>query len=315
MSAVWRLIERAGIGLVLLIALLILNVVLNPARFAPGSWGTLIGLAAPLIAAAMASTPAILGGRGGIDISVGPLMAFVNAMLIAILVGRWGISSPLVVIPAAILLGAAIGLFNGLLAAVVRIQPIVATLGTYLILMGLTLTIVPAPIGSIPDWMRAAAQHFSFLPIAAILLIWWGVRQLPFYDQLMATGSDDRAAYTAGVNVAAVRVWSYVLTGAFGGIAALALGTLIGSADPGVGPNYTLLAISATALGGVSLAGGRGGLVGAAIGAIDIFLLQSALTFFNVSTFVLQVAYGAILVIAVSSTAIQERVKQRRAMA
>ncbi len=103
-----------------------------------------------------------------------------------------------------------------------------------------------------------------------------------------------------------------MISGAFGGIAALSLGALIGSADPNVGPNYTLLAISAVALGGVSLAGGRGGLAGAAIGAIDIFLLQSALTFFNVSTFVLQVAYGAILVLAVSSTAIQERIVARR---
>ena len=78
----------------------------------------------------------------------------------------------------------------------------------------------------------------------------------------------------------------------FAGVAGLMLTALIGSADPTVGPNYTLIAISAVALGGVSLAGGRGGLIGAAIGAIDIFLLQSALTFFNVSTFVLQIAYG-----------------------
>ena len=66
------------------------------------------------------------------------------------------------------------------------------------------------------------------------------------------------------------------------------------------------------ALGGVSLAGGRGGVVGAAIGALDIFLLQSALTFFNVSTFVLQVAYGAILVAAVVLMALQARAAQRR---
>ena len=304
---------QAGFGLVLLVILLVLNIVLNPARFAPASWGTLIGLAGPLIGAALASTPVILGGRGGVDISVGPLMGFVNAILVVVVMGRLGLDNPVAVVGIAILLGALVGLFNGFLAAVARIQPIVATLGTYLILLGLTVTIVPAPIGSIPDWMRALSQHLSFLPPLAILLIWLAVRQLPYHDQLMATGSDDRAAFTAGVNVAAVRILSYMLTGAFGGIAALSLGALIGSADPGVGPSYTLLAISATALGGVSLAGGRGGLIGAAIGAIDIFLLQSALTFFNVSTFVLQIAYGAILVLAVSSTAIQERFVAARA--
>jgi ribose transport system permease protein len=302
-----RTLSRSGFALVLLVILLLLNVWLNPARFAPGAWGTLIGLAAPLVGAALASTPAILSGRGGIDVSIGPLMGFVNAIVIAVLIGTLGLSDPWIVIPVAILMGAAIGLFNGVLAAYVRIQPIVATLGTYLILTGLTVTIVPAPIGTIPDWLRTFSQYFAFVPPLAILLIWWGIRQLPYYDQLMATGSDDRAAFTAGVNVPVVRLLSYVLTGIFGGIASLSLSALIGSADPNVGGNYTLLAISATALGGVSLAGGRGGLVGAAIGAVDIFLLQSALTFFNVSTFVLQVAYGAVLVIAVSSTALQER--------
>jgi ribose transport system permease protein len=303
---------QAGFGLVLLVILLVVNIVLNPARFAPASWGTLIGLAAPLVCAALASTPVILGGRGGIDISIGPLMGFVNAILVAVLIGRMGMESPFIVIPAAILMGGAVGLFNGFLAAIVRIQPIVATLGTYLILFGLTVTIVPAPTGSIPDWLRLFSQTLSFVPPLIILAAWWGIRQLPYYDQLMATGSDDRAAFTAGVDVTAVRLLSYMISGAFGGVAALSLGALIGSADPGVGPNYTLLAISATALGGVSLAGGRGGLAGAAIGAIDIFLLQSALTFFNVSTFVLQVAYGVILVLAVSSTAIQERLVARR---
>ena len=115
----------------------------------------------------------------------------------------------------------------------------------------------------------------------------------------MAVGSDDRAAYTAGVDVTLVRFISYVMTGLFAGFAGLMLTALIGSADPNIGPTYTLIAIAAVALGGVSLAGGRGGCLGAAIGAIDIFLLQSVLTDFNVSTFVLQIAYGVILVLAV----------------
>ncbi|TIM18154.1 MAG: ABC transporter permease, partial [Mesorhizobium sp.] len=83
-------------------------------------------------------------------------------------------------------------------------------------------------------------------------------------------------------------------------------------ADPNIGPTYTLIAIAAVALGGVSLAGGRGGLLGAAIGAIDIFLLQSVLTAFNVSTYVLQIAYGVILVVAVIMTALQERLSGRK---
>jgi ribose transport system permease protein len=298
------ILRSAGFAVVLL-------VVLNPARFQPSAWGTLIGLAAPLAGAALASAPVILGGRGGIDISIGPLMGFVNAVVIQGIFLSAGISSPLVIVPAALLIGAAIGAVNGFMATIIRIQPIVATLGTYLVLTGVTLTILPAPVGPAPEWLKAMSGTYSILPLAVMAIAWWLIRRLPYYDQLMAIGSDDRAAYTAGVDVTKVRFIAYVVTGLFAGIAGLMLTALIGSADPNIGQNYTLIAIAAVALGGVSLAGGRGGLIGAAIGAIDIFLLQSVLTSFNVSTYVLQIAYGAILVAAVVLTAVQERAARR----
>jgi ribose transport system permease protein len=313
MSGLKEFVRGAGFALILLVVLLAINLVLNPARFHPAAWGTLIGLAAPLIGAAVASAPVILAGRGGIDISVGPLMGFVNAVVIQTLFLQAGISSPLVLIPAALLLGAAVGAINGFMATILRIQPIVATLGSYLILAGVTLTILPAPIGPAPGWLRAMAGPISILPLAAIFLLWWLVRRTPYYDQLMAVGSDDRAAYTAGVPVTKVRFIAYVMTGVLAGIAGLMLTALIGSADPNIGPTYTLIAIAAVALGGVSLAGGKGGLVGAAIGAIDIFLLQSLLTAFNVSTYVLQIAYGTILVVAVILTALQDKLAVRGA--
>jgi len=307
----WTIWKRTGFAPLLLLVLLVLNVWLNPVRFDPGNWGTLIGLAAPLIGAALASTPAILGGRGGIDVSIGPLMGFVNAIVVKILIMDLGITSPVIIILAAILIGAAVGAVNGFLAAYVRIQPIVATLGTYLVLVGITLTILPSPMGSVPAWLKTFSDSFSIVPLAAVFLVWWGIRRLPYYDQLMATGSDDRAAYTAGIDVPFVRFLSYVIGGVFAGIAGLMLTALIGSADGNIAPTYTLIAISAVALGGVSLAGGRGGLVGAAIGAICIFLIQSVLIRFNVSTFVLQIAYGTILVVAICLTAIQDRIEKR----
>jgi ribose transport system permease protein len=306
------LAARTGFALVLLVVLAAANLMLNPARFQPAAWGTLLGLAAPLIGAAAASVPVILAGRGGIDISVGPLMGFVNAVVIAVLFLKLGISSPLVLVPAALAVGGLVGAANGLMAPMIRIQPIVATLGTYLILAGVTLSILPAPVGPAPAWLKAMAGPLSLLPLAAIFLAWWLIRQTPFYDQLMAVGSDDRAAYTAGVPVTLVRFLAYVLTGVLAGAAGLMLTALIGSADPNIGPSYTLIAIAAAALGGVSLAGGRGGLAGAAIGAVDIFLLQSLLTAFNVSTYLLQVAYGLILVSAVVLTALQERLAATR---
>src|SRR5690606_38724649 len=106
-----------SLALGLLVILLAINLVLNTGRFVPLAWGTTIGLAAPLIVAALASMPAMLGGRGGIDVSVGPLMGFVNCIIVEVMVSRMGVTSPWAIIPAALLIGAGVGLVNGVLAA------------------------------------------------------------------------------------------------------------------------------------------------------------------------------------------------------
>src|SRR4029077_11998283 len=116
-----------------------------------------------------------------------------------------GISSPWIVIPAALAVGVLAGALNGALAAFVRIQPIVATLGTYLLFSGLTLTIVPAPTGTVPPWIQSLSGQMSIVPLEALSLACLPVKELPYYDQRMAVGSDARASYTAGVPVAWVR--------------------------------------------------------------------------------------------------------------
>jgi ribose transport system permease protein len=116
----------------------------------------------------------------------------------------------------------------------------------------------------------------------------------------MATGDDERAAFTSGIDTSRMRVAAYVLGGVFAAVAGLSLSAVLGSADPNVGPSYTLTGIAAAALGGVSLAGGRGGLLRALVGALTLFLLQNLLTYLHVSPFLLQVAYGAVLVVAVA---------------
>jgi ribose transport system permease protein len=294
-----RVAATGGLAVALLAVLLPLNVIIDPKSFGPNSIGTTIGLMAPLIIAAMASTPAILSGGGGIDISVGPLMGLVNGLIVQEAITSWGVTGPELIVPLALGLGLAAGLLNGILAAVIRIQPIVATLGTYLVYTGLTLWVVPTPGGSIPGWIADLAGSWSIFPIAACLLAWWALTRLPFYEHLMGTGGNQRAAYASGVRVTQVRIAAYAIGGLFAGVGGIALTALLGSTDPTVGPTYTLTAIAAAALGGVSLAGGRGGVVGASLGAIDIFLVQNILTHFNASSFTLQVAYGAILVAAV----------------
>ncbi|MAU19132.1 MAG: ABC transporter permease [Martelella sp.] len=303
--------SETRLALVLFVVLAAINVFLSPVRFSPGNWPSVLGLAAPLLLATFAISLPFLAGRGSIDISVGPLMGLVNVILIRFVIGEAGMTSPLVIVPAALALGLLSGALNGFLAAILRIQPIVATLGTYLIYGGLALAILPSPSGSVPAWLSQLAGPLSFLPVGIVILAWLGFKRLPLYETLMAVGSEDRAAYTAGVNVPMVRFTAYLLAGLVAGVAALSLTALIGSGDPNIGPGYTLIAVAAAALGGVSLAGGVGGLTAALIGAADIFLLQNMLTAFNVSTFVLQAAYGTVLVLAVCLNS--DRLKARLA--
>src|SRR5258708_14245 len=298
---------EAQFAVVFFVMLLVINIFLNPARFRLDALGTAFGLAAPLILAAIASTPVILAGRGGIEISVGPLMGLLNVLVGHFMIGNWNISSPYLIVPFVIAVGVLSGLINGFLAAGLHLQPIVATLGTYLIYSGLTTALLPAPGGTVPDWLAALSGATSVIPVVGVLVGWWIIKQTPYYEHLMATGGDDRAAYTSSIPITTVRMIAYVLTGVGAGLASLSLSALLGSADPTVGPTYTLTAIAAVALGGVSLAGGRGGLTGAMLGAMDIFLLQSILTFFNVSTFALQVAYGVILIVALALNSTQGR--------
>lgn len=284
----------------LFVVLIGINLMLAPERFAPANWGTLLGLASPLILAAVAVMVPFLAGRGSIDVSVGPLMGLVNVVVVQVVIVGHGLTSPWIIVPFALVMALASGALNGFLAAVLRIQPIVATLGTYLFYSGLALAILPSPAGRVPDWLRMLSGPWALLPLGVAALVWAGIKALPLYGHLMGTGGDDRAAYTAGINVPLIRFFAYMLGGLFAGLAALSLTALIGSGDPAIGPSYTLIAIAAAALGGVSLAGGVGGFTAAVIGGADIFLLQSVLTYFSVSTFVLQLAYGVILVLAVS---------------
>jgi len=118
-------------------------------------------------------------------------------------------------------------------------------------------------------------------------------------------GYDERAAWTSGVRINIVRVGAHVIAGLFAGLAALCYTALIASGDPSQGTNLTLTAVTALVLGGVSLAGGRGGVTGALLGALNLWLIGYVLATFNfgaIQAFVTQMSYGIILVLSLLLT-------------
>ena len=287
-----------GFAAVLAIGMLLVNIFT-----VSGGFGVTDQLAnvAPMAIAALASAPAVIGG--GFDISISPLIIFTNSVLVVYLMpnGLGGAAA----VPIMLGIGFGVGMVNGLIITFLRVPAIVVTLAMYFTLQGVDLFIAPNPVSvSSTGWVGNLAGSVGPVPggvltIGIPLLIWLALRFVPFGRLLYAVGSNDTTAYSSGVNVTMVQVGSYALGGLFAGFGGLAVTGLVSSADASNATEYTLVAMAAIVLGGTSLAGGRGGLVGPLLGAFSIYLLQNLLATFAINPAYLQIVYGGILLVAV----------------
>lgn len=285
-------------AMVLALSLLVANVIALPAFGAPGNWVDDLRLFAPFALVAMASTPAIISGGGGLDLSAGPLTTVVSVVLVVDLLPS-SLGTPAIAIPIVLAIGATVGLVNGLLIVGLRYQPVIATLCTFLVLSGLALQLAPEPVTPAANWTSSLGGMLGPIPgplllIAGPLLVWLALRMTPYLRLLYAVGGNDAAAFSAGVNVAGVRIVAYVLDGLFAAVAGIALTVFLQTADATLSTQYTLVAIAAVVLGGTPIGGGRGGLLGSVVGASVIYLLQNFLSEIHVSSTWLQVVYGAV---------------------
>jgi ribose transport system permease protein len=287
-------------ALILAIALLIANIAVLPAFGAPSSYAPTLGGLAPFALVAMASAPAILAG--GIDVSIGPLVGLLGIVYVVYLQPH-GLGAPGASIPIILCIGGAMGLLNGFLIAILRYQPVIATLCMYFILGGVGEAILPTARQALPSWTDNLGGSIGgipgglitiLVPLVAWFLLSW---RTSFVKTLLAVGGRDTAALTAGINVTRLRLLAYCLGGLIAGIAALALTGLTRDADPTIGAQYTLVALAGASIGGTVIGGGRGGLIGTVFGAACIFLIENLLSNTGFSPFWLQVVYGAVLVL------------------
>jgi ribose transport system permease protein len=287
----------------LAVMLLIGNVVAQPDFIAPSQIAPTLGTLAPFVIVGMASTLAFLSGGGGIDLSIAPLMGLTNIVLVTVLFGT-SFGGPVLAVPILLALGALVGAINGLMVARLRYPPVIATLGTFFVLAGLDLRLVPNPVTAGPNWTNHLAGSIGPVPgalltMGAPLLLWIWLRRTPYVQSLLAVGDHDATAFSAGMNVNAVRVAAYAIGGLIAAVGGITLTGLVRSADAQVFNNYILVALAAVALGGTNLAGGRGGLFPSMMGATCIFLLENLLTSLHASAYFIEVAYGGVLFVAV----------------
>lgn len=240
---------------------------------------------------------------GGIDLSVGPAAA-VSAIVGATLMIA-GVPIPLAVM-GAIATGMACGLFNGTLVAVAGLQPFIVTLGALSLYRALALIFTGGnPIFGIPPEFRQAINGLVLgVPVPVIIVaviatvLWVVLNRSPLGEYILAVGGNQEAARIAGVPVARTRITVYVLSGGLAAVAGLILTGRLGAADPTMGNLWELDAIAAAAIGGASLMGGKGSVVGTLMGAVILGGLRNGLTLMNVQAFYQLLATGIIILVA-----------------
>ena len=240
---------------------------------------------------------------GGIDLSVGPTAA-VAAIVGATLMSA-GVPIPLAVM-GAIVTGMACGLFNGTLVAVAGLQPFIVTLGALSLYRALALIFTGGnPIFGIPPEFRQAINGLVLgVPVPVIIVaviaaaLWVVLNRSPLGEYILAVGGNQEAARIAGVPVARTRITVYVLSGGLAAVAGLILTGRLGAADPTMGNLWELDAIAAAAIGGASLMGGKGSVVGTLMGAVILGGLRNGLTLMNVQAFYQLLATGIIILVA-----------------
>jgi len=242
---------------------------------------------------------------GGIDLSVGSLLA-VSAAVTAGLIINVGIFY-LLVIPIGMLIGILLGGFSGLMVAKAKMPAFIVTLGMMTIARGLTLIYTDGrPIsGFNEDFRFIGAGHIGGIPVPVIIMLiilficYITLKKTPYGRYVYAIGGNEEAAKLSGINVDRIKMSVYALSGLLSAISGIILASRLNSAQPTAGSGYELDAIATVVLGGTSLSGGQGGVIGTIIGALIIGVLNNGLNLLNVSSFYQQVAKGAVILIAV----------------
>ena len=286
-------------------ALLIFALIRSPILISQSGIGSAIMLTAPLILTTYALTFIAMAGRGGVDLSIGPFMGFINVSSIQLYAAGF-LQSPVGWFIYAFAMGLIWQFFYAIIVCFVRVSPIIVSLAGYLAFAGINIVILPRPGGIAPDWLIPWGEGFTifneiFLLMILATILFYIITHTAFWGHLKLMGADERAAFTSGVKINLVRIVAHLIAGLFAALSAICFTALVGSGDPLQGTKYTLLGITALVLGGASLAGGRGGAFGAILGALNLYLINYILVTFKferLQSFVSDLSYGAVLVIA-----------------
>ncbi|EKF37213.1 ribose ABC transporter permease RbsC [Bacillus xiamenensis] len=298
-----HIMQKLGpfLGLIILVAIVS---ILNPAFLEPLNILNLLRQISINALIAFGMTFVIL--TGGIDLSVGAILALSSALTAGFIVSGM---DPILAIIVGCIIGAILGMVNGLLITKGKMAPFIATLATMTIFRGLTLVYTDGnPItglGSNYAFQLFGRGYFLGIPVPAIttlltfIVLWVLLHKTPFGRRTYAIGGNEKAALISGIKVPRVKIMIYSLAGFMSALAGAILTSRLNSAQPTAGTSYELDAIAAVVLGGTSLSGGRGRIVGTLIGVLIIGVLNNGMNLLGVSSFYQSVVKGIVILIAV----------------
>ncbi|PAP96529.1 ABC transporter permease [Mesorhizobium wenxiniae] len=308
-----RLVRRQGwvAGLLVLFVVLFVITRLIQPGYGSGDFGSLVRAVLPYAFAVAAQTIVVIAG--GIDLSVGAMMALTSVTAASMMDGA-SEEYALFVVPFVLTMGLVLGAVNGMLIVVTRVPDIVVTLATLFVLQGAALLVLGAPGGAVAEWLRATIVGTvsipglpgisAWIPKALVLLvvclciIWIPLKRSKLGLSIYAIGSSELAAFRSGVPVARTRIIAYALSGLFAAMGGLALTMSTGIGAPIPGP-YLLASVAAVVLGGVALGGGKGGLLGPIVAVFVLRLVRTDLTLLAIDPNVTAIIEGAIMVAVV----------------
>jgi ribose transport system permease protein len=304
-------------GLIGILVLLLLFTKFLQPRYGPINIQGLGTSVMPLVLAAVAQAIVVISG--GIDLSIGSMMAF-TSVVSASLMDKQSDAFGVAVVIGVLALGVLLGAVNGALVVLTRVPDIVVTLAMSFVWAGCALLVRSGPGGGAATWLKNIVKGpllNEWIPMAAVValvvifVVWIPLSRSRVGLSIYAIGSNRLAAFRSGIPVSRTRVVAYGFTGLFSALAGLSLTATTSIGSPVPGP-YTLLSVAAVVLGGVSLAGGRGGVFGPIVAVVVLQLIQTDLTFLRFDSNFAYVAQGAILI---AVTGLSSLVSLRRARA
>lgn len=243
---------------------------------------------------------------GGIDLSVGSILALSSAFVAGLMTDG---TSALIAVLAGLIVGAVMGALNGMVISLGKVAPFIATLATMTIFRGLTLVYTEGkPITGLSQggWFELFGRGYFWIfpvPVLTMLIafavLYFILKKTTFGRYTYAIGGNEEAAKLMGIQVNKVKIMIYSLSGLMAALAGIILTSRLNSAQPTAGTSYELDAIAAVVLGGTSLSGGRGWIVGTLIGALIIGTLNNGLNLLGVSSFFQLVVKGLVILFAV----------------